>query len=276
VAAQGRLQVPWEAVAELRRQPGTLPQPLPPGLLKHAEEQTVVGLAAVARALTGGSLAAVPFADWGVVAAPRYLGRQAMATALPRFLAEGAWGVSPHLIPHRLLHALSGTISHALQIHGPNFGVGGNPGSAAELLLAALSLLQCQRLPGVWAVFTQVEPEAELDAGGRLPPDTVCRSLALALIPPPPGWSDLTLRVAGEDRGAWGVGRGAIDRSDAPRPTRGPFRLEQLLSLLDQADTGLACAHDLPEGGRIIVGSGQRSAFSQRAAGRLDWLKADR
>jgi hypothetical protein len=35
-----------------------------------------------------------------------------------------------------------------------------------------------------------------------------------------------------------------------------------LLSLLDQADTGLACAHDLPEGGRIIVGSGQRSAVS--------------
>ena len=41
------------------------------------------------------------FTDWGVIGAPRFMGRAAMAQALQKFDQEGAWGISPHLIPHR-------------------------------------------------------------------------------------------------------------------------------------------------------------------------------
>src|SRR5205823_2855913 len=104
-------------------------------------------------------LAGTRFTDWGVLAAPRYLGRSAMAVALQRFAAEGAWGLSPHLIPHHSLHSVSGTISQALKINGPNIGVGGGPGSGAEAFLAATALLSAGQVPGVWVVLTGWDPE---------------------------------------------------------------------------------------------------------------------
>jgi hypothetical protein len=95
-----------------------------------------------------------------------------MAAALQRFAAEGAWGVSPHLIPHRSRHSISGTVSQALKIHGPNFGVGGGPGGTVEVLLAATALLEGKRLPGVWIVLTCLDPESPPDEAGRLAPGT--------------------------------------------------------------------------------------------------------
>jgi 3-oxoacyl-(acyl-carrier-protein) synthase len=126
LAAHAFLSVPAEAIAGLRQRPGpVVGEPLPTTFLKHADEQTVVGLAAVYQAIDDHALApagaARPFADWAVVAAPRFIGRAALAQALPRFVREGAWGVSPHLIPHRSLHSMSGAISLALKAHGPNF-----------------------------------------------------------------------------------------------------------------------------------------------------------
>jgi hypothetical protein len=173
--------VPLSALAELRRQPGpVVGGPLPAGLLKQSDEQTVAGLTAVYQAVHDHALPA-DFVDWGVLAAPRFLGRAALAAALPRFLAEGAWGVSPHLIPHRSLHALSGTISLALKAHGPNYGVGGGPGAEAEVLVAALSLLHGYRLPGVWVVMTRARPDRP-DEGGP-PPAATYHARALALAP---------------------------------------------------------------------------------------------
>src|SRR5262249_52347900 len=124
VAAHARLRVPWPGVADLRRQPVPLPNGGPAAsLLKHADDQTVVALAAVAHAIREHRLETTDFSAWGVLAGPRYPGRAALVPALARFRAEGAWGMSPHLIPHRSLHSLSGTLSHALKTHGPNFGV---------------------------------------------------------------------------------------------------------------------------------------------------------
>jgi hypothetical protein len=179
-----------EGLSELRRQ-GGLPgsDPLPVNFLKHADEQTVAALTAVFEAVRVHGLAPAnrpaPFHDWGAIAAPRFLGRPLMTLALPRFQQEGAWGVSPHLIPHRSLHSISGTVSQALKIHGPNFGVGGGPGSEAEALLAGISLLDDMKLPGVWIVFSRLEPESACDpATGRPVPGTVAHGLALALTPP--------------------------------------------------------------------------------------------
>ena len=65
----------------------------------------MTGLAAVCQAIGNFQLAKYNFNDWGVLGAPRFLGRVAMHGAIQKFLVEGAWGISPHLIPHRLLHA---------------------------------------------------------------------------------------------------------------------------------------------------------------------------
>src|SRR5205807_656306 len=112
VAGFGIVQATPDVVATLRRNPVPLPGPALAGsFLKHADEQTVIGLAAVYQAIYNHRLLGIDFSRWGVVAAPCFLGRTALAHALKRFTLEGAWGVSPHLIPHHSVHAVSGTIS---------------------------------------------------------------------------------------------------------------------------------------------------------------------
>ncbi len=196
VAADAVVRLGPESLAEMRRNPGPVHgEPLPASFLKHADEQTVAGLCSVYQAIEKAGLQACCFRDWGVVAAPRFLGRPTMAAALQRFAAEGAWGVSPHLIPHRSLHSISGTVSQALKIHGPNFGVGGGPGGTIEVLLAATALLEGKRLPGVWMVLTCLDPESPPDEAGRLTPGTQAVGVALALTPIHPSRSRLRLHL---------------------------------------------------------------------------------
>jgi hypothetical protein len=152
---------------------------LPASFLKQSDEQTVVGLAAVYRALAAPGVEPAGLAAWGIVAAPRFIGWTTLTAALQRFAEEGAWGTSPHLIPHRSLHALSGTVSQALGVYGPNFGVGGGPSAADEALLVAGALLSAERLPGLWVVLTDFTPDdSELSA-----PDLTWHGVALALLP---------------------------------------------------------------------------------------------
>ncbi len=211
LAAHSRLRVPLEKLAELRRRPGPAPDSFPTSFLKHSDEQTVIGLAAVFQALHDFHLNPDHFRDWGVLAAPRFLGRSTVGTHLTRFAEEGAWGVSPHLIPHRSLHSLSGSISQALKIHGPNFGIGGGPQAAGELLLNALALLHCQRLPGLWIIATDLLP----DPIPLLAPGTQILALALALVPwsPSSALPRLTLAVSPGQKE--------------------PLRLDRLLSLFE-------------------------------------------
>jgi hypothetical protein len=184
VAAHAQVCVPLEALADLRRQPGPAPGPnLPANSLKHADEQTIAGLSAVYHAIHNHGLRDTDFRDWAVLGAPRFPGRPLMIPSITRFLAEGAWGVSPHLVPHRSLHSLSGTISQALKIHGPNYGVGGGNSAAEEVVFAALALLARQQIPGVWMVLTAFDPETALDDNSRGATDRRLRALALALKP---------------------------------------------------------------------------------------------
>jgi hypothetical protein len=253
VAAQSWLSVPHEALAELRRKPGPGPgEAIAPTFLKHCDEQTVVGLAAVCRAAHDHHLDAASFRDWGVLGGPCSFGRSAMSTALQKFAEEGAWGVSPHLIPHRLLHALSGAISQALKIHGPNFGVGGGPDSPGEALLAAAALL-ARGAPGVWVVLTAHEPDLPPDRLGRLPSHTRLGALALALTAPHPEQRGLRLRVRG------GVGT-KVD---------GGLTLASLRALLERARaaTPQSCIFD---GGQLEAAwSGARPAPRVPAAASL-------
>jgi hypothetical protein len=219
LAAHAALSVPPEELPARRQNPG--PTALPAGLLKHADEQTVAGLAAVCRAAHDRGLGAAGCADWGVLAAPRFLGRTALAAALQRFDEEGAWGISPHLIPHRSLHSVSGTVSQALGLHGPNFGVGGGPDAAAEALLLAATVLAAGRVPGLWLVVTGGLPEADLPdplpASAQAGATLSWQAVALALVPGDAG-----------DRPRLEVGAGP-----APDAARWPFvDLDSLMQAL--------------------------------------------
>jgi hypothetical protein len=156
-------------------------------ILKHADAQTVSALAAVFQAIHHYGLSETDITQWGVLAAYTYLGRAALADNLQRLAVEGAWGISPHFIPHHSLHAISGTISQALKIHGPNLGIEANPTGIAEALTVAATFLANDALPGLWLVLTAYEPELipedpELHVAGKvtMPP---CVALALALVP---------------------------------------------------------------------------------------------
>jgi hypothetical protein len=246
LAAQGRVRVPVEALPELRRRPGPVPpDTLPTSFLKHADEQTIAGLAAVYHAIADHGLAGTDFSRWGVLAAPRFLGRNTVGAALTRFDAEGAWGVSPHLIPHRTLHSISGTVSHALKIHGPNYGVGGGPGAVFEVLLAAAALLDRQQLPGIWVVLTLMDPELPPIPSGQPVPGTFAVGQTLALVPLQAGVVLPRLQVSVAVHPPAGNGR---------EGQREPMALDGLQELLDAArDCRLPQAREVEFGGRIEV-----------------------
>jgi hypothetical protein len=196
VLAHGGAWIAPEQLAGVRRKPGPAPSvPLPVSVLKHSDDQTVAGMAAVLQAISSGGLGSTHFTEWGVLAAPRFLGRVAMVSLLQRFAAEGAWGVTPHLIPHRSLHSLSGTVSQALKIHGPNLGIGGGPGALAEILWTATAMLHGDRLPGVWIVLTGWTPEPVGEAGEPLPAEARCTALAMALTAARSGWHGPRIRL---------------------------------------------------------------------------------
>jgi len=155
---------------------------LSPSVLKYAEEQTVVSLAAVLNAIRDFGLKDQTFSDWGVVSGPRFLGREHLARHLEKCRLQGALGASPLITAYLSLHAVSGTISLALQIHGPNLGVGGSRGSMSEALLTGLAMQREQTLPGVWVTVSQSDPEPIPDDSSQRP-EPVCRAVALALVP---------------------------------------------------------------------------------------------
>jgi hypothetical protein len=239
VAAIGRVRLAVENLPELRRRPGPVPeQGLPANFLKNADEQTVYGLAAVYQAIHDTGMTATSFGRWGVLAAPQKIGRTAMAQAMPRVREEGAWGMSPHLIPHRSLHCVSGAISCALKSRGPNLGVGDGP---SEALPTALALLVRAQVEGIWVVLTAFDPELAPDTSGMPVPGSVGLAVALALMPAREGWKGLRLRV------------GFQKPSGQLAARRTPIDLFQLLALLDAPVAGPRSAplQDLGQAGRL-------------------------
>lgn len=180
VAAYGIVRADAGALTQLRRQMPALPgEKLSLSLLKNADDQTVVALSAVLQAVGRMRYTAGMFRDWGAIAAPVMFGRDATHLALGRFRAEGAWGISPHMIPQHSLHAISGTISQVLHLHGPNFGVGGSHSSAFEAALVAASWIAEHRPRNFWLVLSAYERE-KLPALTDEP--SCCEALALACV----------------------------------------------------------------------------------------------
>ncbi len=170
-----------EQVAALRKDPGPTPKTaLPPKFLRHADDQSVVGLSAVLNAIADHQLADWDFQRWGVVSGATYVGRAAIGSALRLYAQDGPRSVLPHLIPQLCLHAISGAISVALKMQGPNLGVGGGTGSVGQAIQAALTCRQFDSTPGVWLVLTQWDPEylPQSRAEGDQP---ICHAVAMAL-----------------------------------------------------------------------------------------------
>lgn len=151
--------------AKLQSELAVEPRPIN---LKNADDQSVAGLVAIREACRRLDVPSQEMSEWGVIACPRTPGRPAITTALERYHSDGAWGVSPHIIPNYSLHSLAGLLSVALDIHGPNLGVGGLTGCEGEAWLVASAWLAQGLVSALWLVMTGWD-------------GPVCRAIALAL-----------------------------------------------------------------------------------------------
>jgi hypothetical protein len=184
LAAFALVRLPFDRIVDIRRNPESiLGFDVPTSACKHLDAQTIAGLAAVCGAMRESGMDLADFRDWGVLAAPQFLGQPLIVSALLRYRAEGAWGVSPHVIPHHSLHAVAGTVSQVLKIHGPNLGIGGGQGGTGEALLAAAAWIGRRRVPGAWVVLTTLDPMTRLGEEGEPAPGTDSVGLAVALMP---------------------------------------------------------------------------------------------
>jgi hypothetical protein len=188
----------------LRDRPGPVGVPaVPSRFLRHADEQTVLGIDAVLAALATVPEPHPAVERCGVVSATCQAGRIAAARTLVQFHEQGVVGVSPHVVPQCSLHSLAGAVSVALGMHGPHLGVGGGPEALAEGLVAALSLLTLgagESLPGVWLVATEWDEEPVLDARAAATNDPLCRALAVLLMAGAEGDLEIDLRGPGVAR----------------------------------------------------------------------------
>ena len=230
LVASGWLSVRATDLAGVRNQlASTFAQTLSMGVLKQTDEQGLVALLAMHRALDEARLSLEEITAWGVVASARCPGRRRIAESLVKFREQGAWSASPHLIPHLSLHSLPGLISQCFCLHGPNIGSGGLVGSEREAFWAALALLHGERLPGVWIVLTAWDQEA-LDATSLscqavvlgLRRDAIASAPSLRFVAggQSTGQPFLTVESLGEaigrrGAGAWNLGQGTLALSFA-------------------------------------------------------------
>jgi hypothetical protein len=246
VEAFGVVRVPLEEIPALRKVAGPLiGHRIPPSLLKHADEQTVLALAAVLRAIHDARWQDRSFAEWGLIAAPRFLGRLSIAPWIDKYARLGASTVSPLIIPNLSLHAVAGSLSLALRCRGFNFGVGGGHGHLAEALLAGLAASDDGQVPGLWVVATEWDPEPIPDGhrGSRVP--AIGTAVALALVPGAEESARRSLRVLPVAPSA----AGAPDDATASG-------LPELAAFLESADAGRrprSWYRPLPGGGAIVL-----------------------
>src|SRR5438067_7535726 len=101
----GTARADLTAIAAMRKSlPAWAPHDTPGHFLKHADEQTVLAVSGLDRAIQGSGLAAESYRDWAIIAAPRYIGRIAGTTTLDRYSRGGGSAISPHVIPQHSLH----------------------------------------------------------------------------------------------------------------------------------------------------------------------------
>lgn len=170
VAATGRAEIPAHDTASQRSAlQARLLAGGRPANLKHADDQCLTGLLAMDEALRQWHGPAIDPQAWGLLAAPRTPGRASMASVVQRFSTEGAWGVSPHIIPNCSLHSLAGFLSMTCGLRGPNLGVGGTLFGESAIWLVAASWLTEPLVPGLWLLLSNSD-------------EHTCKAIALAIL----------------------------------------------------------------------------------------------
>jgi hypothetical protein len=182
IAGWGYAHLRGAEFAALRRSlPAWAVEGTPLHFFKHADEQTMLAVHAVDNAIQRHGFEPRAHEAFGVIAAPRFLGRTAAAAVIRRYLRDGAQGVTPHIISQHSLHSVSGAISVLLGCKGPNLGVGGGPRALDDALLTQLSLFSSANIPGVWLVGSAWDPEPIIDREGNCLNDPECFAFALAV-----------------------------------------------------------------------------------------------
>lgn len=202
ILTHAAIEVRLSDLGALRDSPGSATAPaLPKRFLRYCDEQTVVGMAAVLRAIDRLPDPRPSFDRWGVFAASCQAGRVMGAAAVIGTRSAGSQGVSPHVVPQCSLHSPASAVSVALSMHGPHFGVGGGPEAFDEAMLAACSMA-ANESEGAWLILTAWEAEPSLDAAGQPTSDPVCRGLAMALLPGEVEAAEATIAVVSGGGGA--------------------------------------------------------------------------
>ena len=173
-------------IKTLARQPHPAEWPrLPPRFLRHADEQTVVAMAAVLRTLARQGETTGGVTGDAVIAASCRAGQPTAARTMTALERQGPVGVTPHVVPQCSLHSPASAVSVGLGMHGPTIGVGGGPAAIAEGLLAAATLAMSpgQSPAAIWLLLTGWDDQPGLDAAAVPTTDPVCRGLCLQLRP---------------------------------------------------------------------------------------------
>ena len=182
LGAWGTARADLAQVAVMRKTPPRwAPEGTPGHFLKHADEQTVVAVAAVDQAIQAHGLQVSELRDWAIIAAPRFIGRLGGTATLAKISRGGGPAISPHVIPQHSLHSVSGALSILLATRAQNFGVGGGPESLTDGLFAALTLGASSGRSGIWLVCTAWHPEPIVNPDGQCTNNPICSAVALAL-----------------------------------------------------------------------------------------------
>jgi hypothetical protein len=182
LCAFGTASADLAAITTMRKRlPEWAPSETPAHFLKHADEQTIVAVAAVDDAMQRYPALLQDRREWAVIAAPRFIGRLAGADALARYERGGGPAISPHVIAQHSLHSVSGALSILLGSRKPNFGGGGGGRSLTDGLVAALTQIPPGDAAGVWLVSTCWDPEPVIEEQRGCASDSVCQAVALAL-----------------------------------------------------------------------------------------------
>ena len=160
---------------------------LPPRFLRHADEQTVIGMHSIIRAMAVDTQESRDMSNDAVIAATCLAGQPSAARTMIGLRDKGPVAVTPHIVPQCSLHSVASAASVGFGMHGPNFGVGGGPHAPAEGFLLALTLapMLARTSPSsrIWLVCTGWDQQPSLDANGNLTNDPVCRGMTFVLKP---------------------------------------------------------------------------------------------
>jgi hypothetical protein len=184
VVAWSCVRYSLDEIERIRKKPSSdFPAVVTPAFFKHSDEQTIASVGAIVRAIHDFEMPIDGFQSWSIAAAPRFMGRTALAAGMHRYEVDGPWGTSVQAVPHRSQHSVASTLSLMLGTHGPCIGAGSGHGSDTEVLLTAVSLLDDEHSEGTWLVMSGFDPELEIDRAGKPIADTSCVAVALALAP---------------------------------------------------------------------------------------------